>query len=270
MKKIVKLILLQFLIVFLMMSTVKAEELPCKISLSSSKTTLNPGDEITVSILMSNITVSDGIQYVNAILDYSTDVFEIVYDESDLAEDKLAQFEDEGDEGNVAMVYVGENDTTLSGNKWDVALLYDEDTESNGILAFSEEKQTQTQTIGKIKFKVKSDAPKIDTKISLEEVSVFSIDDDDDGMKVEDASVSFTVNGKEVAAASQPANNVNNVENRAENKVENKVKENTNNQDTSEKETPYTGIEDYFPVIAIVMLIAVISYFNYKKYKDIK
>ena len=271
MKKIIKIILLQLLITFLIISPVRAEELPCKISLSSSKTSLEPGDEITVSILMSNITVSEGIQYISAILDYSKDVFEIIYDESDLAEDKLVELvEGEGDEDNVAMIYVGENDTTATGNKWDVALLYDEDTDSNGILAFSDNKQTQTQTIAKIKFKVKSDAPKTDAEISLKEALVFSMDDDDEGMEIEGTSVSFTVNGKAAQAANKPVNNINNIENKTENKVENNLKSNINNVDTANKGTPYTGIEDYIPAIIIIMSVAIVSYFNYKKYKDIK
>ncbi len=268
MKKITKIILLQVLIIFLIISPVKAEEIPCKISFSSSKTILQPGEEVTVSMLMSNITASEGIQYISGILDYSTDVFEIIYDETDLAEDKLVQFEDDGtDEDNIGMIYVGENDTSATGNKWDVVLLYDEETNSNGILAYSEEKQTQEQTIAKIKFKVKSDAPKTDTKISLKQALVFSMDDDDEGMKIEDASVPFTIKGKETPASSTVENKNN--ENVKQKKGVNKTNTN-NNQQTSNQGTPYTGIDDYFPVIAVIILATVISYFNYKKYKDIK
>ena len=249
-----------------MINSVKAEDYACKISLSSSKTSLQPGDEVTINILISDITVNEGIQYISAIFDYSTDVFEIIYDESDLAEEKLVEFEEGSEEeGNVAMLYVGENDISATGNKWDIVLLYDQDTNTNGILAYSNEKQTQAQTIGKIKLKVKSDAPKTDTRISIEEVAVFSEGDEDEGKKVGDAYVPFSVNGKEPSASENiiKENKVNIVN------IENK-KSNENINDTSGTGAPYTGIEDYMPAIVVIITIAIISYFNYKKYKDIK
>lgn len=266
MKKIIKIMLLQVLILFFVINPVKAEEVPCKISLSSNKTSLQPGDEVIVNLSVSNTTISKGIQYISAILDYQADVFDIVYDESDLAEEKLAQFQEGEEEGNVAMIYVGENDTSATGNKWNVVLLYDEDTKTNGILAYSEEAQTQSQTIAKIKFKVKSDAPKTDSKITLEEITVFTEDDADEGTKTEDTSISFSINGKEPVVVEKPENvSKQNVNKQNENKHTT-----GNNQAISQKETPYTGIEDYIPAIAVIIIISIISYFNYKRLKDIK
>lgn len=54
-----------FLILLVILTTsVNAEDEACKVSMSADKTTLENGDTVTITILMSNITKSEGIAQV--------------------------------------------------------------------------------------------------------------------------------------------------------------------------------------------------------------
>ena len=66
-------------ILILFTTKVNAAEEACKVSLSADKTTLGPGDTVTVSIKVSNVTKTDGISQFIGALDFPSDIFEIVF-----------------------------------------------------------------------------------------------------------------------------------------------------------------------------------------------
>ena len=268
MKNCLKIVLFQIIVMFLLIGSAYAADNPCKISLSTSKTTLKPGDEIVVNISMSDITLSEGINNITAILEYSDNVFQIIYDESEEAEEQVVLYSESLEtDGNVAMLYLGENDTSSTKSDWN-ALLYEDPTGQKGIMLYTGDKQKTSQNVAKIRLKVKNDAPKTNTKISLESIVAYDANNTD--QKVNDTSISFTIDGVEQVGSQKPANNIsNNVTNNAGNNVSNNIQNENLNNDISQNDAPNTGIEDYAPAFFVILIIALFSFINYRKYKDI-
>lgn len=268
MKIVVKILALMLILMIFASNIVMAADYPCKISLSSSKTTFKPGDEITISISIADITLSEGINNITAIIDYPEEIFDVIFDESEEAEEQVAIYSESlGTEGDVAMFYIGQNDTTSTNSNWN-GLLYIDSTGKKGIMLTASERQTTSKTIAKLKFKVKDSAPKTSAKVSLD--SIVAYDANTNEKEVNNTSITFSIDGVETIV-SKPANNVQNnlgSSGNLNNNVNNA--QNVNQQeDISEKDAPNTGIEDYVPAFSIIIIIAVFSYINYRRYKDI-
>ena len=272
MKKFTKVTCLLLLIVFLMMTSVYAEDEPCRISLTVSKTKLKPGDKVTVNVIMSNIEKEEGIKSIRALLNISTDVFDIEFEDSEEAEELAAQFEaateDEG--GEVGVLYVGENDTENSDNKWN-ALLYTDDSNEIGIMSFNEDTKKETQTVAKLHLVVKDDADEEKTEISLENIEVYGSDENSED--VEDSNtLTFTIDlGEEIQEEEEEEEEPISRGTQTTGSQSSGSSNTAVNTNPSDRGAPYTGIEDYFPSFVVILLLATAMstfYIYYKEYKN--
>lgn len=238
MRKIIETILLFIFCLILTTTSVKAESEACKITLSADKTSLKPGEEVTITLLMEEITNSAGIYELQTMLDFPEDVFEV------------QTFMDEqlGEE----LVYNGGEDTDSSiTNPWYLMI------EENVLVGATLNSQKQSQVVGRITLKVKEDAGSTIAKVKLAETLVF--DENGEEYQIADSNeISL-----QITAPSQTTTN----QNQTANKIQPQNKVQTENKATGE--APYTGVEDYIPFIFIGIIICVMAYINYKKYKNI-
>ena len=272
MKKIVKILALMLILMFFTTNIVNAADYPCKLSLSSSKTTFKPGDEITINISIADITLSEGINNITAIIDYPEEIFDVIYDESEEAEEQVAIYSESLEsQGNVAMFYIGKNDTTSTKSNWN-GLLYYDSTGKKGIMLTANERQKSSQTIAKLKLKVKDNVPKTSAKISLE--SIVAYDANTNEKEVNNTSITFSIDGVQtiqnaLGTSNLPNNHGSGNNNSNSNENKNAMQNNNIENDISDKEAPNTGVEDYLPAFSIIIIIAIFSYINYRRYKDI-
>lgn len=284
MKKTIKIILLFIICIMLSSTFVKAEDEACKITLSADKTTLAPGDEVTINLLMEDITKPTGIIEFISILNVPDDVFEIIYEDD---EELKAELGEEGCE----ILYNGEHDEDASiKNPW--YLMYIEESGFGGVCgATIGDPQKESQIVGRIKLKVKDDATNTQATVKLSMTSVVDAEniDSTEGSTISDSEIKLQIAGeskdKEEDTNNEVQNNNTNKDNTSTNtgktNTNNNIKNNTNsktnkvtnaNKQTENKATqdvPYTGIEDWIPFIFLGMVISVIAYINYRKYKDI-
>jgi hypothetical protein len=293
MKKTIKIALFFIFCIILSTTCVKAEGDEYRVTLSPDKKTLQPGDEVTITILMENTAISNGIYSFVSNIEFSEDIFDIVTEE------------DLGDE-EIKMLYDGTNDPELidSGNPWGVIMM--NDGENKLLYAQSIEEtpvgQGTSQVVGRIKLKVKSNAMPTTGKLNLLSKTAFdNLEvledptnlDSDAGYTIEDSEqdavqlqiVSSTGSGS--TGSSGNTGNTGSTGNTGTtgntgsqtskddyqtigNKQNNTQKQNkvqTENKATGS--APYTGIEDYIPFIFIGIIISVMAYINYQKYKNI-
>ena len=262
---------------------VNAEDESCKITLSSDKTTLAPGDEVTINLLMEDITKSSGIIEFVTLLNFSDDVFEIIFEDDEELKAELG-------EENCEILYNGEHDTDSSiKNPW--YLMYVEEAGIGGICgATIGDPQLESQIVGRIKLKVKDNATTTQETVSLLATEVVDAENIEagTGYTISDSEIKLQITGEskdkdDSANNTVQNNNTNNNISAITNKtntnssIKNNTNSNTNkvtntNKQTENKATqdvPYTGIEDWIPFIFIGIIISVITYINYRKYKDI-
>ena len=112
MKKSIKILFIVTLFIILLSNTkIYAADKAAKVTLTPNKTKLNIGDTVSIDIKLSNITVTNGISYVLGRLEYSQDIFEVVYEdinnidnidldelanEYELEEIKVASYDEDG------------------------------------------------------------------------------------------------------------------------------------------------------------------------------
>lgn len=275
MKTITK-IFLYFIICIIFLTTyVQAEDQACKISLSANKATLNPGDEVTITLTMSDITKTSGILNLISVLNFSNDIFEIVFEEDEDLSNALVDTDFEG----CKILYSGDKDSDSTiKNPWYV--LYLEEGESKAIYASTgADPQIESQIIGKVKLKVKENVKSTKTTVLLSATEVFDAEailnaettGEFQGYEISDSEITLQING--VSGGTTPV-----LENDTQNNLvnnNNTIKQNStvNNQTQSANKVnqavPYTGIEDYVPFVFIIIIVAVMAYINYRKYKDI-
>lgn len=260
MKKIIKIVFVQIIVMFLVFGQVQADSEPCKITVSSSKKILEPEDEITLNIMMSDVTVNDGIKLFLAMVDYDANIFDVEYDESEDALDEMAEFAAATGyaEDSIAVLYLGKNDDEISGNTWNAVAICDDEGKMSGIVAYSTEAEKNTQAIAKVKLIVDEEAESTTTKITLEEMQVSS-DGENELELSNDASITYTIEGEKTDAVAGTSSGNNTYRNN-----------NTyTNSTTTENKAPNTGLDDYIFAITIVLLIGFISFIKYREYKDI-
>ncbi len=284
MKKISIIIICSILFINILTMNVNAADEVCKASISSDKTELGKGDIVTINVLISNITNTAGIGQFSGILEYSDDVFELVTEEDESIKVDYPEF------ANYSILYSGrqDSDTTIE-NPWNMILV--KQGTQNGFVAsadtkFSDDvkpvKQGESQTVGKIKLKVKDNATATTTKITLTEMVAFELENSSSssgneeltGNKMSDVTLNLTI--KETSANTEKPSNLNGNNTNEKNNNGNTWTGNQNNiqspkQDDNKAKSnvPYTGIEDIIPILLIVSVISISSYVAYRKYKDI-
>lgn len=275
MKKTIKTILFFILCIVLFTTCVNAEDEACKITLSANKTTLKPGDEVTITLLMEDIAKSSGIVEFISALDFSEDVFDIIFEEDEELKADLG-------EENCEILYNGENDTDSSiKNPW--YLIYIEQDGVVGIYgATGADPQVESQIVGKIKLRVKENVTTTGTTLSLLKTEVFDAEnlDAQTGYTIADSEIKLQITGTSQSVTNPTTNtntnsntnnnrNSNSNSNTNSNGNSNTNRNKTQTENKANKDVPYAGIEDYAPFIILGIIISIMAYINYKKYKDI-
>ena len=165
-------------------------------------------------------------------------------------------------------------------NPW--YIIYAEEEGKQGFLAGIDTKALETvqpvksgstQTIGKIKLKVKDGAEGTTASLAFSDMEVFGPNDLSDtttdvpaGSKISDATINFTLTGMESQQEQEPEDQNTGFETTTGTGTStNKV----NKDNKASNNVPYTGIEDTIPIIFILIVIATLAYINYRKYKNI-
>lgn len=272
MKKLIKIIIIQFIILCFIVGNVFADSDPCKITLSSNKKTLEPGDEITLNVIMSNITAEEGIKTVIASIEYDDSIFEIVSDESDVAQAvSEAVAESTGySESDLQVIYIGALDTEIADNSWNAILANDEESQMELIMAISTEIANDTVVVAKINLKVKEDAESGTAQISLP--TIYAGKDEQDLKTLSNtANISFKIQADDESSSSSETPPTTTGTDTSKNNVKSNTNSSSkNNNTTAGNKTPYTGLDDYIFAISIVVFIGFISFIKYREYKDIK
>ena len=81
-KKNIILFVLWIVILILLPKNVYASSESCTLSITPDKTQATPGETITLSLTVSNITSKNGIAIYNGLLDYNSDIFELSVQDS--------------------------------------------------------------------------------------------------------------------------------------------------------------------------------------------
>lgn len=208
-----------------------------------SSTKLNEGEEITITLELSDIKMGqDGINTFGGKLEYDENVFEKVT-----------------------------SDDISSQNNWSIAYNDEETAKKGTFLATINSGTSKNQIIGIIKLKVKTNLKSQDTEIKFTSLSSVA----EDTVKLDDQTLKFSVTGTVVPDDDKKDDDKNNtVENtivigNVTNDIE--VVENTITVDNTQSNTklPQTGELDVAIAVLALALIAVVSYIQIKRNRDL-
>ena len=218
-----------------------------------SSTKLNEGEEITITLELSNIKMGqDGINTFGGKLEYDENVFEKVTSD------------DISSQNNLSIAY------------------NDEETAKKGtFLATINTGTSKNQVIGIIKLKVKTNLKSQDTEIKFTSLSSVA----EDTVKLDDQTLKFSVTGTVVPDDDKKDDDKKDDDNKKDDKnntVENtivignvtndiEVVENTITVDNTQSNTklPQTGELDVAIAVLALALIAVVSYIQIKRNRDL-
>lgn len=207
-----------------------------------SSTKLNEGEEITITLELSEIKMGqDGINTFGGKLEYDENVFEKVT-----------------------------SDDISSQNNWSIAYNDEETAKKGTFLATINTGTSKNQVIGIIKLKVKTNLKSQDTEIKFTSLSSVA----EDTVKLDDQTLKFSVTGTVVPDDDKKDDKNNTVENtivigNVTNDIE--VVENTITVDNTQSNTnlPQTGELDVVIAVLALGLIAVVSYIQIKRNRDL-
>lgn len=212
-----------------------------------SSTKLNEGEEITITLELSEIKMGqDGINTFGGKLEYDENVFEKVT-----------------------------SDDISSQNNWSIAYNDEETAKKGTFLATINSGTSKNQIIGIIKLKVKTNLKSQDTEIKFTSLSSVA----EDTVKLDDQTLKFSVTGTVVPDDDKKDDDKKDDKN---NTVENtivignvtndiEVVENTTTVDNTQSNTklPQTGELDVAIAVLALALIAVVSYIQIKRNRDL-
>lgn len=218
-----------------------------------SSTKLNEGEEITITLELSDIKMGqDGINTFGGKLEYDENVFEKVT-----------------------------SDDISSQNNWSIAYNDEETAKKETFLATINTGTSKNQVIGIIKLKVKTNLKSQDTEIKF--ISLSSVAEDT--VKLDDQTLKFSVTGTVVPDDDKKDDDKKDDDNKKDDKnntVENtivignvtndiEVVENTITVDNTQSNTklPQTGELDVAIAVLALALIAVVSYIQIKRNRDL-
>lgn len=250
----------------------------CKITLSADKTTLKPGDEVTISVKISDITKSTGITQLISILDYSDSIFEPIFVKDNELQEILADTEFK----DTPILYSGLTTAeTSEDNPW-YLLQLNSDGNKGLYASIIGDPQKKSQIIGKFKLKVKENATATTAKISLKDSEVYDAEglsnpDNATSYPISNATLDLKINKTSIdntnSNTTKPSGSDKNTtpSNTNKNKNSNTAPKQNNTQTTNkaDKDVPYTGSEDFIPVILIITIISIVSFKGYQKYKGV-
>lgn len=223
-----------------------------------SSTKLNEGEEITITLELSDIKMGqDGINTFGGKLEYDENVFEKVT-----------------------------SDDVSSQNNWSIAYNDEETAKKGTFLATINTGTSKNQVIGIIKLKVKTNLKSQDTEIKFTSLSSVA----EDTVKLDDQTLKFSVTGtvvpdddkKDDDKKDDDKKDDDNKKDDKNNTVENtivignvtndiEVVENTITVDNTQSNTklPQTGELDVAIAVLALALIAVVSYIQIKRNRDL-
>ncbi len=213
-----------------------------------SSTKLNEGEEITITLELSEIKMGqDGINTFGGKLEYDENVFEKVT-----------------------------SDDISSQNNWSIVYNDEETAKKGTFLATINTGTSKNQVIGIIKLKVKTNLKSQDTEIKFTSLSSVA----EDTVKLDDQTLKFSVTGTVVPDDEKKDDD--NKKDDKNNTVENtivignvtndiEVVENTITVDNTQSNTklPQTGELDVAIAVLALALIAVVSYIQIKRNRDL-
>lgn len=263
-KKILKIIIVMILLVWVYSTIVNA--LSFTVTMTPSSTVIPESTEFMVTVKVSNIDVGqeNGINQLNGYLKYDDDIFEEINDSSI-----------EGNNGWSA-TYEKDNDGRVRLTK----TTFVESEENIFQVTFKTKSGTKGKT-GKIQF-TKITASNSATESSASDISI-TIEVGDEGSAPENATNNSGAIIKPVNNNSKNTNtNINTNTNANTNKNTNtntnlNTNTNTNSSsrnpsynneatNSSEKDMPYTGVEDtVMYIIAVIIVIALVCYIKFEK-----
>lgn len=218
-----------------------------------SSTKLNEGEEITITLELSEIKMGqDGINTFGGKLEYDENVFEKVT-----------------------------SDDISSQNNWSIAYNDEKTAKKGTFLATINTGTSKNQVIGIIKLKVKTNLKSQDTEIKFTGLSSVA----EDTVKLDDQTLKFSVTGTVVPDDDKKDDDKKDDDNKKDDKnntVENtivignvtndiEVVENTTTVDNTQSNTklPQTGELDVAIAVLALALIAVVSYIQIKRNRDL-
>lgn len=204
-----------------------------KTSIVPSSTSVAPGGSITLTIKIASIDAGNGIWNFSAVFDYDTSIFENITDDD---------------------VKV---DTTLGWSK-----SYTPD--SKKLILENGNFITTDQDLATITLRVKADATATSGTFTLKDVKASNSESEIAGQEV---STTLSISNDAVEPI-PPENGIEPENNIVEPDLNfaNEVNEMLNQDTSSNEDVPYAGAEDYIvPLIAIVVVLGVISFVNYKR-----
>lgn len=228
-KKLIVVFIMSILVIALLTKDIFAASY--KTTIEPSSTTIAKGGTVTLTIKISNIDAGNGIWNFSAVFDYDTSVFEEITD-------------------NDVQV-----DTTLGWTK-----TYAQDSKKLNLE--NSNFVTSDQELVKITLKAKADAAATTGVFKIKDVKASNSETEIAGQEVGTTlSISATSAGENVVI--EPDNEI--IENEVD-PFENEANEMMNENTSSGQEVPYTGVEDYVvPLIAVVVILGIISFVNYKR-----
>lgn len=239
-------ILLIFILMFFtfIKPTYAANEV--SISLKPKSATLKKGDETAITVSITNSGAEEEILDSTAELEFDGNVFEVVtLDVEELEEDDQQLLEEYQD-------IIGLLDILCIKDKWLIGGYGDSDAYLITIIYLEENggiKEGETKEVGEIKFKVLDSANSGNTSIKLTEGEA------NGEITLADTTLPLSI----VGSTSTTREEESGYEQIKNEEKSNKAKENL----------VYTGVEDVVPFIGVLIVIALISCVNYRKYKDI-
>ena len=270
MKKLEKIIFMFVIFILGFALSVSAADEVCKITMNADKSTLKPGDVVTVTLTASDIAIPEGIGTFLAEFKYNSNIFELVVEENEELKAAISQIEGMSGFEKSEVLYSGLDNITTNSNPW--YMLYFESSGEKAVFGSALTALKNTQEIGKIKLKVKDGVTATTEKIEFGTIVVV------DGLALDTnqsaSAKEYTISGANVNLTIKPTSNSGSNQqipqvstNKEQNSNTSNNKVQTNNQATGE--APNTGVEDYLPFVFIIITIGTFSYIKYKKYKDI-
>lgn len=208
----------------------------------SFKTTFNPtsavvqqGSTVDVSINISDIDVGSGIYSLTGILEYDTEVFETIT----------------------------ENDIVVA-NGWSK----DFDAQANKLTLGRNGFSNEAVTLATITLKAKQSTQATNATLKLTQIKAGGQEGEVPGQditcNVQIQSGGIIIQPEPNTTINEPT--INEPQDNLTNEIQNIV---ANEENSSNSDVPYTGVEDYLiPFMAVVVVLGIISFINYKKIDD--
>ncbi len=233
-KKLVVVMLIVLVLLCLTKSNVMAASF--KTSFSPTTAVVQQGSTVEVSINISDIDAGNGIYSFTGVLEYDTEVFETLTDSS-----------------------------IVVASGWSK----DFDPQANKLTMGRNGFTSENLTLATITLKAKQTTNATNATLKLTQIKASGPEGDIDGT---DITCSVQVQSGGVIIQPDPGANeivdptVNEPQENLTNEVQNIV---ANEDNSSNSDVPYTGAEDYIvPFMAVVVILGIISFINYKKIDD--